>query len=135
MSIYGTWFTIDADHHDLPNCDLCHEASPDCWDFTDKPCSCDAIKKAPTVYRGSHVLPSKDDRHGGHLEVASIPNHITREGRPEGLHDWLRLWVSCEAVTKDEGSEHEAGDAVVLLDRPQVENLRDVLTAWLNRSA
>jgi hypothetical protein len=89
---------------------------------------------SPWVYQGSHVLPSADDRRGGSIDVAAIPDHITRDGRDEGPHDWLRLSVDSEdSDTQHDGKPYVAGGrAVVVLDRRQVEELRDTLSAWLD---
>lgn len=100
-------------------------------DLNDLPDEC---LDAPIVYQGSHVLPSDDDRRGGSVDTAWIPNHIERDDRPElpdgTLKDWLRLGVSAES--SDDG-DRRGGHATVILTRPQVERLRDDLTAWLDR--
>jgi hypothetical protein len=94
---------------------------------------------SPWVYRGSHILPRVTDDRGGALEVAAIPNHITRAKRDDGgpgLHDWLRVSVSNPEVPEnDENVARPEADATVLIDRAQVEALRDTLTLWLDRPA
>lgn len=70
----------------------------------------------PFVYAGSHVLPHvRGAKRGGYLEIAGIPSYVTD---PPALHDWVRLSVN---------------DADCLLNRAQVERVRDVLTEWLQR--
>jgi len=77
---------------------------------------------APYVYTASHVLPTTTGQRGGWLQIAGIPAHCGSDG---GLVDFLRLSTS---ATDD-------GDPAVdlLLDREQVETLRDRLTLWLER--
>lgn len=90
---------------------------------------------APIVYQGSHVLPSNEDRRGGHVDLAAIPDFIERPGREQGPHDWMRLSVYCEqSDTEYQGKPlSEAGRAVVVLDREQIKALRDTMTEWLQR--
>jgi len=118
MSIYATWLTIEH---------------PDDWI---KKLKAEGIRAdvigddsedrrlgSPWVYQGSHVLPSESDARGGWVEVAAIPDFITRDGRDdgEGPHDWLRLNVGESIDIR----------GCVILNRPQVEELRDTLTQWL----
>lgn len=65
----------------------------------------------------------------GELEIGTIPNHIDRrpEGAGPGLHDWIRIGVY-------DGAEGGKMPTVVL-NRAQVERVRDSLSEWLNRSA
>ena len=94
---------------------------------------------APVIYQGSHVLPDENSPRGGSVDVAMIPDFITRDGRDDaqgtGLKDWLRLSVDSEdSETRYEGVVVvKGGRAVVVLTRPQVERLRDTLTDWLER--
>lgn len=141
MSIYATWLSIEdqrqtaaamAAHgirygvfgEDGP-LDIETELAPEDYD-------------APIVYEGSHVLPSDDAPRGGSVDVAAIPDHISRDGRddaPEGaLKDWLRLSVDSEpSQEQHEGEPYVSGGrAVVVLTRSQVERLRDTLTEWLD---
>lgn len=140
MSIYATWLVLDGSDHDVENCAAYVEAIEGVWDFSGKPCTCAAWKRQPIVYEGSHILPSDGDRRGGGIEVGGIPDHITREGRddaPEGsLKDWLRIGIWADASTEQyKGKPYvAAGDATVVLPRSLVEELRDTLTAWLDRS-
>lgn len=134
MSIYSSmWAPDDAEHQE--GCAVYVEDPPgsNIYDFSGKPCDC-GQPDAPLIYRGSHVLPSDDDPRGGSVDLACIPDHITRDGRddaPEGaLKDWLRLSVHEHGDTPGEPTP---GDASVVLTRPQVERLRDELTWWLER--
>lgn len=90
---------------------------------------------APFLYVASHVFPRPAHQHpSGYLELAAIPGFIGDEDFIEGgdagvapicgetedrVHPWLRL--SCGA-----------DDAV--LNREQVEKVRDTLTEWLLRA-
>lgn len=123
MSIYGTMLVLNDDHE--------HECQKwvedvderDSYHLDDsEPCTC-GRPRWPLKYQGSHVLPSDDpSEKGGYVEVGMIPDHITRDGRddaPEGaLKDWLRLGVN---------------ESTCVLTRRQVTELRDTLTAWLDR--
>lgn len=82
---------------------------------------------APLVYRGSHILPRNTDPRGGVLHLGAIPGHITRDGRDDGdeLRAWPWLRVSIAEVNATD-------DSTVLLDRAQVQALRDELTQWLD---
>lgn len=130
MSIYATWLSLGDDEHE-DGCAVYVEDPPgsDCFEFSGRPCSC-GTPRAPIVYEGSHVLPSPGDRRGGYIDVAAIPNHIERDGRDDdgegALKDWLRLTVGNPPSAS-------TGDACVVLDRPLVVELRDTLTAWLER--
>ena len=127
MSIYATWLSIEH---------------PDQWvaELQAQGINAGVIGDdshqreigSPWVYQGSHILPAQDDPRGGSIDVAAIPNHITRDGRDdgsEGLHDWLRLSVLEDAATE---RPRQKGHATVVLDRGQVELLRDTLTHWLD---
>lgn len=128
MSIYGTWLVLGQDH--AHGCDKwTQEAGEEgCYYLDDSyACTC-GMPRAPFVYQGSHVLPAESDEQGGSVLVCGIPDHITRDGRddaPEGaLKDWLRLSV------------YPANDKqAVVLARRHVEELRDTLTAWLERES
>ncbi len=137
MSIYGTFFSLDCEHAE--ECAFWVEASDGVFEPGDPAdCTCD-LRDAPLVYEGSHVLPSDQDRCGGEVELATIPDHIIRDDRPElpdgTLKDWLRLGVgSLDSTFRHEGKPYVAGgDATVILTRPHVERLRDALTEWLER--
>lgn len=139
MSIYGTILHLDGDDHDVEHCDAYYEASDGCWEHTGRACTCDAWKRQPIVYEGSHILPADNDRRGGGMEIASIPDHITRDGRddvPEGvLKDWLRLGIwSRDSTEQYQGKPYQTGgDATVILTRLLVEELHAALGAWLER--
>jgi hypothetical protein len=88
-----------------------------------KPCTCGS---SPIQFQHSGVLPSDNDKRGGIFGIAAIPDHITRDGRddrPEKgkWHPWLRV------------SMFEVEDSIILT-RKQVEELRDALSDWLNRT-
>lgn len=139
MSIYGTWLNLADDEHE-EGCAIYAEDPPgsSVFEFSGKPCDC-GTPRAPIVYEGSHVLPSEDDPRGGGIDVAGIPDFITRDGRddaPEGaLKDWLRISMdNPPSHSLREGSPCvPAGRSVLLLDRRGVTELRDTLTAWLDR--
>lgn len=103
MSIYSTWLTIEK----------------------------------PIIYQGSHILPRAKDPRYGYLGVAAIPNHIEREYAGPGLHDFLRLSTFGKDVTYSPDSkggyqkEIKEVELDLVLDRKQVEALRDTLTQWL----
>lgn len=136
MSIYATWLVLDECEHE-EDCGIWVESDPGCFEATGR-CDC-GRPRSPLVYEGSHVLPSDDDRRGGHVLACAIPDHITRDGRddaPEGaLKDWLRLSVgNPPSVEQRRGKPYvPGGQAVVVLDRAHVTELRDTLTAWLER--
>jgi hypothetical protein len=82
----------------------------------------------PLVYQGSHILPSEDDRRGGHIGLAQIPSHITRDGRDDTPTDgrpwpWLRLHLV-------DWPEDEA--PCLLLNPTQARHLAHLLTDWAN---
>jgi hypothetical protein len=133
VSIYGSTLAFsDSDHED--GCEFYVETSPGILDYSGRPCSC-GTPSAPIVYEGSHVLPSDTDRRGGDLNFAVIPDFIERDGREDGPHDWLRVgMVSVDSTLIYEGKPYQPGGrAVVVLDRRQVEEMRDYLTSWLER--
>lgn len=142
MSIYATWLSIE----DARECAAEMEAAGINYGVIGPDGPVEDLGEldpeeldAPIVYEGSHVLPADDDRRGGSVEVAAIPDDITREGRddaPEGaLKDWLRLSVdSLDSIETYRGAPYvEGGSATVVLTRNQVERLADTLTAWLGR--
>lgn len=137
MSIYATWLSLGEDEHDH-GCAVWVEVEPGCFEHSGKPCSC-GTPRSPIAYEGSHVLPADTDRRGGNVDVAAIPDFIEREGRDdakgEGLKDWLRLSVHARpSLEQYQGEPYvTGGDATVVLTRPLVEELRDTLTAWLER--
>jgi hypothetical protein len=134
VSIYGTRLSLSNDEHE-DGCAIWVEVEPGCFEHSGNPCDC-GIPRAPLVYEGSHVLPGDDDRRGGGIDVAEIPNHIEREGR-EPPFDYLRLSVyNLPSIETYKGKPYvAAGNAAVVLDRLLVEELRDTLTAWLDRSS
>jgi len=82
---------------------------------------------APLIYLGSHVQPREDDKRGGHLDLAYMPDYCAE---PEGPVPFLRLGLS-EHPSTYQGME--PGNADVVLDRAQVTALRDALTEWLDK--
>lgn len=123
MSIFCSWEVPDEDDH-VEGCALYVETEPGCFDFSGAPCDC-GQPYAPLVYQGSNVLPSNDDPRGGTVDIASIPSHITREGRDDQPEDgtpypWLRFGVN---------------EGTVILTPSQVEQIRDALSEWLEAVA
>jgi hypothetical protein len=137
LSIYATWLHLSDDDHE-DGCAIYVEVSPGCFEFSGESCDC-GIPRAPIRYEGSHVLPAQDAPRAGSVDVAGIPDHITRDGRddaPEGaLKDWLRLsvWNAPSELRRDGEPYVAGGRGVVVLDRRSVAELRDTLTAWLDR--
>lgn len=137
MSIYGTWLSLSDDEHE-DDCAVWVETEPGCFEHSGNPCSC-GLPRAPLVYEGSHVLPADSDPRGGSLDVAAIPDFIEREERDdaqgEGLKDWLRLTVSSvPSRERYKGKPYvSGGHATLVLTRSHVEELRDTLSAWLDR--
>lgn len=83
-----------------------------------------------TRYQGSHMLPAEDDPRGGHIGLAEIPSHITRDGRGDQPEDgaswpWLRLHVA--DVPPD--------DPCVILTPAQARHLAAQLTGWADSAA
>jgi hypothetical protein len=155
VSIYASYFSVD-DHEHTNGCavyELLCEDTGQGWpagaarlDFNgtyyrrvDKPCTCG--KPAPIIYKGSHVNPADDDPRGGSIDLAAIPNFLhpnVRQARYENPDadddmrfpvEFLRLSVSEDPATHHYGQE---GYATVVLDRTQVERMRDALTHWLD---
>lgn len=128
MSIYASLHAPNDLHADT--CAVWRERpdDPGVLEWSGEPCDC-GLPEAPIVYQGSHVLPSDDDERGGHVDIAAIPGHIDRAGRPPTnpddeftpYHPWLRLSV-WEVVE---------GSATVVLDRRGVELLYRTLGEWL----
>jgi hypothetical protein len=96
---------------------------------------------APIVYQGSHILPSNQDPRAGRLDLAAIPGHIERTGRP-ALHDgetedwpyhpWLRMGAES---TDPELPDKQRRYVDFLLDREQVDALHTYLGQWLRRTS
>lgn len=82
----------------------------------------DAIK-APIAYHHSGHRPDPTERQGV-VEVGGIPGHICEQDE-DAYCPYLRL-----GIMEDELSGKEQ---TVVLDREQVESLRDTLTEWLER--
>jgi hypothetical protein len=121
MSIYCSAFGFD-EHK--PRCAKMRKIGVKEYLLNDsKPCTCGI---SPILYQGSHVLPSDKDKRGGDIGFASIPPHITRNGKDnrtkEHLHPWLRFHLN-------DGFQ----DSLVLT-RKQVIAMRDALNDWIERS-
>lgn len=87
----------------------------------------------PYRYDGSHVMPHENAPRVGDLELGFIPGHIWRDhdgikvaAQPdeEVPHPYIRLGLMDKCFT--------GNDITVVLDREQVEALRDSLAAWLD---
>lgn len=141
MGIYSSWWFHSSDDHDLlcakwsrhlvPGSKVSLHAGEDTFFLDDSvPCSCNA---GPLIYQGSHINPGPEDRRGGSVDVAAIPNHCHPSVRASGEAgppvEFLRLGVREDPTTYQGGYP---GDATVVLDRDAVRQLRDVLDLWLN---
>lgn len=120
MSVWGTIYEAPADHIDT--CAVWAEVAERTHERgRNRACTC-GCPAAPIIYRGSHILPSEDSQRGGHVSLAEVPGHITRDGRDDGPDDefgtwpWLRLSV---------------GQEDVVLDEALVRGLREALDGWL----
>lgn len=142
MSIYASSWSVDADDHT----DTCRQwercfcvdsyghsrariGIGEHWRYVPQhPCTCGC---GPIVYRGSHILPSAEDKRGGSLSLAEIPGFITRNGRDDGPEDedrpWPYLRATMRAVNADDCQD-------VVLDRGQVSSLSAYLVDWLERT-
>lgn len=120
MSIYCSEFGLD-EHK--PRCAQMRNIGSGAYEWDNsKPCTCGV---SPILYQGSHVLPSKNDKRGGDFGFASIPPHITRNGKDNGRkpHPWLRFHLR--------GGFQDS----LIITRAQVLKLRDALNDWLERNA
>ncbi len=93
---------------------------------------------APIVYQGSHVLPSDDDARDGSLLLCQIPGFISRTdrvlcgddeqcGKPDSVC-CDRVWPYLRL------SLHAEGDATVVLDHAQVQQIHAYLGRWLDHA-
>jgi hypothetical protein len=155
VSIFATWLTIGDDEHE-PSCakyELLGEY-PLSEAFTveggamwtrgegdnqrvyarvpDASCTCG--NPAPLVYQGSHVNPAGDQPRGGSVDFAAIPNHCHPSVRGSGTDDGPPVEFARLSVAEDKATYHggNPGYATVVLERAQVEKLRDCLTVWLD---
>jgi hypothetical protein len=84
---------------------------------------------APIIYQGSHILPDEDnDPRGGSVDLALVPQHITRDGRDNGDTPWPYLRLGVDAADSTYGG---GGSATVVLTQRQARRLRDALSQWL----
>lgn len=120
MSIYCSIFGFGDEHG--RKCRRIKKVSNGVYEQDDsKPCTCESC---PIEYQGSHVFPSKSDKHDGDFGFAAIPYHITRDGRdnrPEKGEwaPWLRVHMNRETV---------------VITKKQAKEFRDALTDWLTRA-
>jgi len=116
MSIYATWLTIQDPNEWVEELKKEGIKAGFVGDYPDE----EEELGSPWVYQGSHHLPSITDERRGCVEVAGIPDFITRDGEDEGtsLNDWLRLSVN---------------DCTVVLNRSQVTELCATLIDWYFR--
>jgi hypothetical protein len=153
VSIYATWLTLGDEEH-KPSCAKYRLLGeyPLSEAFTveggalyvtagdlervyarvpDASCTCG--NPAPLVYQGSHVSPAGDQPRGGALSIAAIPNHCHPSVRGTDAEDgppveFLRVDLAEDEATYRGGNP---GYATVVLERAQVERVRDCLTQWL----
>ena len=88
----------------------------------------DGDSKRPIIYQGSNILPHGRSKRGGSVDLAFIPDHISRGTRKRDdamCWPWLRVGVA--------KWDNDAGETVVL-DYNQVIELRDSLTWWLENA-
>lgn len=144
MGIYATWLAIDNDEHETEcarwvRCKADDPAARmEAWDGRhfreDREARCTCDKNGPLVYQGSHVNPDAEDARGGYLLACAIPNHCHPSVRANMGDDgppveFLRLSMGEDAATY---KGLEPGHATLVLERAQVERLRDTLTDWLD---
>lgn len=154
MSIYASWLTIADDEHahdcakyrllgeyrlsdgwgdgwamvtnsGTPGMHLAYARVPDA--------SCTCGNPAPIVYQGSHVNPSEGDPRGGSVDFAAIPNHCHPSVRGSESDEGPPVEFARLSVHEDQSTYHggQPGYATVVLERAQVEKLRDTCTQWL----
>jgi hypothetical protein len=136
MSIFGSFFAIEDEREWISNLQaegfgagVIRDGEPDPEDLD-----------APYVYRGSHILPERDDPQGGAVELASIAAHVRfwretpdapTEQEPDYPYEpFVRLSVSEHPTTP----KQSMGDATVLLSVEQAQRLVDALTDWIIRT-
>lgn len=144
MSIYATWLSLDEGGH-RDGCaalvrvngqgdgvlEYINDGRREYYRL--EPTACDCGHGAPIVYLGSHVNPDAAHPRGGSLQVAAIPNHCHPDARGTDSAgapvDFLRFSLDQTPTTR---GGPQPGSADVVLDRAQVQALRDTLTAWLD---
>lgn len=124
MSIYGSlWAPDDAEHAE--DCAVYTEVEPGVFEFSGQPCDC-GQPDAPLAYQGSHVLPHPNNPRGGTVDIACIPDHITRDDHPYGAEGqpkpFLRLGVSGGIASEPN---------TVVLTREHVARIHRELSDWL----
>lgn len=151
MSIYASWLHLHAHDEHEDTCARWVEATEDearqrgRYMISDGPRdtdrfsvyeeerSCTCGNEGPIVYQGSHVNPRADDLRGGSLEVGVIPNHCHPDVRGAASDEGPPVEFLRVSMTEHPDTYHglEPGSATLVLERGQVERLRDTLTSWL----
>lgn len=119
MSIYCSEFGLDEHRR---SCKRIKKIGSMMYEQDDsKPCTCGITC---IRYQGSHVLPSNKDERRGDIGFASIPPHITRNGKDNGKrpHPFMRFHL------------HDGYQDSVVLNRAQVKKLHAALSEWLQRT-
>jgi hypothetical protein len=133
VSVYSTW--LNFEHPDQIAADLAEAGITYGVIGDDTP---EREIGSPYVYLGSHIRPTADLPRGGSLEVGAVPNHchpdadwgVTDTGDEKWRVEFLRIGVHEDPATYRHEDNH--GDATVVLDRRQVQKLRNCLTRWLD---
>jgi hypothetical protein len=136
MSIYGSCIVLDCRHED--GCGKwVRDDDGELWDIDDtRPCTC-GLPDAPFVYQGSHRLPAETDPKGGYLDLAVIPDHITRDGHPEGQEGQRKSFVRLSVMNPPSDEIYrgrpyiEGGHSVIVLHRRHIKRLHEFLGDWL----
>lgn len=116
MSIYCSYWDIGWDHDD--KCKRIRKVRGGGFVQNDeKPCTCGSC---PIEYRGSHILPTENDRRDGSLGISAIPDHITNYDAD------LLPWKPFLRVHLNDGT--------VIIDRQQAEKFSAALNKWLEDS-
>jgi hypothetical protein len=116
VSIWATWLALDDDHAE--ECSIWVAESDGAFAATGV-CDC-GQPDYPFEYRGSHHLPSEADPRGGSVQVAAVPDHITRDGRDDGKEGDRKPWIRLSLNDED-----------VVLNEAQVRKLWQCLGDWL----
>ena len=115
MSIYCSYWGLGDEHEQT--CKRIKKVRGGFKQDDSKPCTCGSC---PIEYKGSHILPTENDRKDGYFGISAIPDHITnRDGDFLPWKPFLRVHVN---------------QATVIITRAQAEKLREELTRWLSDS-